>query len=57
MLRAQVSGEYAMLHHGAAAGAFSLDPTLVETMTCMRRAGADVIISYFTPRILRLLRD
>lgn len=52
----QVSGEYAMLHHGAAAGAFHLDTTLLEVLTSMRRAGADVIISYFTPKILELLK-
>jgi hypothetical protein len=33
----QVSGEYAMLHHGAAAGAFDLRNTLTEVLTSMRR--------------------
>merc|ERR1719204_2988866 len=40
----QVSGEYSMLHHGAAAGAFDLRNTLMEVLVSMRRAGADVII-------------
>lgn len=48
----QVSGEYAMLHHGASAGAFNLKTTLTEVLTSMRRAGADVIISYYTPMVL-----
>ena len=48
----QVSGEYAMLHHGAQARSFDLKPTLMEVLTSMRRAGADVIISYFTPNLL-----
>ncbi|XP_052789582.1 delta-aminolevulinic acid dehydratase-like [Mya arenaria] len=48
----QVSGEYAMLYHGAKAGAFNLQTTLMEVLTSMRRAGADIIISYFTPQIL-----
>ena len=52
----QVSGEYAMLHHGAANGAFNLDTTLMEVLTSMRRAGADVIISYFTPRVLEIIQ-
>lgn len=52
----QVSGEYAMLWHGAAAGAFDLKGVLLETLTSMRRAGADVIISYFTPMVLSWLR-
>jgi len=52
----QVSGEYAMLYHGAAAGAFNLEATLMEVLTSMRRAGADVIISYFTPNVLKWLK-
>ncbi len=35
----QVSGEYAMLWHGAQAGAFELRRILMETLTSMRRAG------------------
>ena len=35
----QVSGEYAMLYHGAKAGAFDLRRILIETLTSMRRAG------------------
>ena len=35
----QVSGEYAMLWHGAKAGAFELKRVLMETLTSMRRAG------------------
>ncbi len=35
----QVSGEYAMLWHGAQAGAFELRRVLTETLTSMRRAG------------------
>ena len=45
-----------MLHHGAANGAFNLDTTLMEVLTSMRRAGADVIISYFTPKLLNLIK-
>lgn len=35
----QVSGEYAMLWHGAANGAINLNATLMETLKSMRRAG------------------
>jgi len=52
----QVSGEFAMLHHAAAAGAINLESTLMEVLTSMRRAGVDVIISYFTPKILEMLK-
>lgn len=51
----QVSGEYAMLYHAAAAGAFDLRTGVLETTRGLRRAGADVIISYFTPQILHWL--
>lgn len=34
-----VSGEFAMLWHGAQAGAFDLKAAVLETMTAFRRAG------------------
>jgi len=52
----QVSGEYAMLHHGAKAGAFELKPVLEEVLTSMRRAGADCIITYFVPTLLEWMK-
>ena len=52
----QVSGEYAMLHHAAASGAFDLRTAVLESLTGLRRAGADVLISYFTPQVLKWLR-
>ena len=53
----QVSGEYAMLLHGAKAGAFDEKAIVTEVMTSMRRAGADVIITYFTPRLLQWMKN
>ena len=41
-----VSGEYAMVKAGAAAGAFDERAVVLETLTSIRRAGADIIISY-----------
>ena len=38
----QVSGEFAMLFHGAAAGAFELKRAVMESMTSFRRAGVRV---------------
>uniref|UniRef100_A0A8C3KJE6 Delta-aminolevulinic acid dehydratase n=3 Tax=Neoaves TaxID=3078114 RepID=A0A8C3KJE6_9CHAR len=52
-----VSGEFAMLWHGAQAGAFSLQAAVMEAVTAFRRAGADAIITYFTPQLLRWLRE
>jgi porphobilinogen synthase len=47
-----VSGEYAMLWHAAAAGAFDLKTAVLETLVGFRRAGADILITYYTPRLL-----
>ena len=41
-----VSGEYAMLAAGAAAGAFDERAAVLETLTGIRRAGADLVITY-----------
>jgi porphobilinogen synthase len=41
-----VSGEFAMLHHAAAAGAFDERAAVLEALTGIRRAGADVVITY-----------
>ncbi|KAI4459954.1 delta-aminolevulinic acid dehydratase [Holotrichia oblita] len=48
----QVSGEYSMIYHAASNGVFDLKVALTEILTSMRRAGADVIITYYTPIIL-----
>lgn len=53
----QVSGEYAMLYHGSQAGAFDLKTVVLESVTSMKRAGADIIISYYTPSILGWLKE
>lgn len=52
----QVSGEYAMLYYGAENGAINLENVLNEILLSMRRAGADCIITYFTPLILDMLQ-
>ena len=41
-----VSGEYAMLRAAAATGAFDERAAVLETLTGIRRAGADMIITY-----------
>jgi porphobilinogen synthase len=53
----QVSGEYAMLWHAARANAFDLRTAVVESLLGMRRAGADILITYFTPQLLDWLKD
>ena len=42
----QVSGEYAMLRAASANGWLDYDACLLETLTALRRAGADVIFTY-----------
>lgn len=53
----QVSGEYAMLYHGSQAGAFKLKAIVLESVQAMRRAGADIIISYYTPHLLQWMKE
>ncbi len=48
----QVSGEYAMLYHGAQAGAFELRKVLMETLTSMRRAGESKGVLFFSNQII-----
>ena len=50
-----VSGEYAMLRAGAAAGGMELKDAVLETHLAMRRAGADFILTYFAREICRWL--
>ncbi len=42
-----VSGEYAMIKHAAAAGALDERRASLEVLTAIRRAGADIILTYF----------
>eukprot|EP01084_Bolivina_argentea_P109193 195154_1 len=53
----QVSGEYAMIWHGAKNGAFDLKDIVLETCQCFKRAGAQIIITYYTPRLLDWIND
>ena len=57
MFTYKVSGEFAMLYHTGEEGAVNLEATLTEILVSMRRAGADVIISYFTPKILEMIKQ
>lgn len=50
-----VSGEYAMLHFASQAGAMDLEKAMMECMYAFRRAGADVILTYFAPEVARIL--
>ena len=51
-----VSGEYAMLKAAAERGMIDYDACLLESLLCMRRAGADIIFTYGAVDAARLLR-
>ncbi|KAI8391491.1 delta-aminolevulinic acid dehydratase [Radiomyces spectabilis] len=53
----QVSGEYAMLYHSAAAGVFDLKSAVLESMTSFLRAGAGIVLTYYTPHLLDWLDE
>ena len=52
----QVSGEYAMVEAAAANGWIERERVILETLTAIRRAGADVVLTYWASEVARLLR-
>ena len=52
----QVSGEYAMIHAAAERGWIDLDRAMLESLVGIKRAGADMILTYFAPRAAALLK-
>ncbi len=51
----QVSGEYSMLKNAAAHGLINEEQAMIESLLAIKRAGADLIISYFAKDIARIL--
>jgi porphobilinogen synthase len=51
----QVSGEYAMIEHAAAAGAGDRDALILETLLAFKRAGATGVLSYHALDAARLI--
>ena len=51
----QVSGEYAMIKAAALNGWIDEERAMMESLTAIRRAGADMIITYFAREAARLL--
>jgi porphobilinogen synthase len=43
-----VSGEYAMVKAAAAAGWLDEETAAIESLTAIKRAGADIVVSYWT---------
>lgn len=50
-----VSGEYAMILAAAEKGWLDLERAMLESTTAIKRAGADMILSYFAPALARIL--
>lgn len=50
-----ISGEYAMIKAAAKMGWIDEDKAIIETLTSMKRAGADLIATYFAKDVVRLL--
>ena len=52
-----VSGEYAMIRAGALNGWVDEERIIMEVLTSIKRAGADLILTYFAKEAARLLRE
>jgi porphobilinogen synthase len=52
----QISGEYAMVEAAARNGWIDRDRAILETLTSIRRAGAQIILTYWAVEVARLLR-
>ena len=53
----QVSGEYSMLCASFEKGWLDRERTILEAMTCFKRAGADAVLTYFAPEIAMMIRS
>jgi porphobilinogen synthase len=51
----QVSGEFSMIHAAGRNGWIDLDRAMMESLTSIKRAGADMILTYFAKPAARML--
>ena len=51
-----MSGEYLMIQAAGAAGWIDRDKVVLESLLGIKRAGADMILTYFAKEAARLLR-
>jgi porphobilinogen synthase len=52
-----VSGEYMMLNSAADASLLDRDPAMLEMLCSIKRAGADIVITYFAKNAAKLLTE
>jgi len=50
-----VSGEYMMVNTAGAEGLIDREATMMEILTAIKRAGADIVITYFAKELAKLL--
>lgn len=53
----QVSGEYAMIKAAAKMGWLNEEKAIIESLTSIKRAGADMIATYFAKDAIRLINQ
>lgn len=51
-----VSGEYAMIKAAAERGWIDEERVMLETLTCIKRAGADIILTYYAREAVKALK-
>jgi porphobilinogen synthase len=51
----QVSGEYAMIKAASEKGWLDHDAVMIEQITAIKRAGADIIASYFAKDVVKFI--
>ncbi|MEO0477767.1 MAG: porphobilinogen synthase, partial [Planctomycetota bacterium] len=51
----QVSGEYVMIKAAAASGGLDLQALMLETLIGIKRAGADMVLTYCAPQVAEWL--
>jgi porphobilinogen synthase len=49
-----VSGEYSMIHAASSNGWLNYEDTFLEVLTSIKRAGADIILTYFAKDFAKL---
>jgi len=52
-----ISGEYALIKAAAKMGWIDEDKAIIETLTSMKRAGADLIATYFAKDVVRIMNQ
>ncbi len=52
----QVSGEYAMIKAAAEKGWLNHDQAMIESLVAFKRAGADLIATYFAKEVIKLMK-